>query len=190
MNGDTASVKRRIEGVREIVLVVDSVLSWEKEWYPAVTSGSLSLLFLLVWYKDPSMLTLMSVVGLLITVLDFAIPRLQAKLFPESAWSAEKERKLDQICQELMFTKTGLERISDTVFKYKRDSPIIYFTSLVFILLFLAYVGALFSGFFLAYLCLLTMFMIPGLHRCGFLKKYCATLIMKIGDFVKAKKLE
>lgn len=185
-----SGVKRRIEGLREIVLLLDSVLSWEKEWFPAVTSGTLSLLFLFVWNQDPSLLTFLSVLGLIITILDYALPRLQAKLFPESAWSPDKERKLDQICQELVFVKTGTERAYESLQLYKESSPLIYLTSTVFGLYLLAYIGSLFSGFFIAYLVLLTVCMIPGLHRRGFLKKYCSGIMLKIGEFVKAKKLE
>lgn len=48
------------------------------------------------------MLTLVSLVGLVATILDYSIPRVQAKLFPETAWTAEKEKRLEQICQELV----------------------------------------------------------------------------------------
>ena len=48
------------------------------------------------------MLTLLSMIGLLVTLLDYAVPRIQAKLFPENSWSPEKERKLENICQELV----------------------------------------------------------------------------------------
>jgi len=191
MNGDKAcSIKRKIEPWKEVVIVTDSVLSWEKEWYPAVTSGSLSLLFLLVWYQDPSMLTLLSILGLVVTLLDYVVPKLQAKLFPESCWSAEQEKKLDRICKDLMFVETGIRRVYYSVFEYKQSSPKLYLTIVVVSLFLMAHLGAIFSGFFLAYITLLTICMTPGLHRRGLLEKYCSGIILKISDFVKAKKLE
>ena len=52
--------------------------------------------------QDPSTLTLLSLVGEIAVILDYAVPRLQAKIFPDSAWSMENEKRLDQICQELV----------------------------------------------------------------------------------------
>jgi len=188
--GDAGSLKRRLEGWREMVLLSDSVLSWEKEWYPAVTSGSLTALFLVVWYMDPSMLTLMSVCGLVMTLLDYIIPKVVASVFSEDSWTSEKEKKLEQICQEMMFVRTGLGRVCEGMGAYRETSPLIYLSSVVVSLYMLAHLGALFSGFFLAYLSLLALSMLPGLHRRGLLEKYCAGIILKIGEFVKAKKLE
>ncbi len=73
-----------------------------QEWYPAVTSGLLTALFLVLWYQDPSFLTLLATLGLCLTVLDYAVPRIQDKIFPESAWTGEKEKRLDQFCQNMV----------------------------------------------------------------------------------------
>jgi hypothetical protein len=190
MNSDAGSLKRSIEGWREIVVLMDSVLSWEKEWYPAVTSGTLSVLFLLIWTQDPNMLTLLSMVGLVATLLDYAVPRIQAKLFPETSWSPEKERKLETICQDLVFMRTGLGRVCERVSGFKESAPLMYLSGVVVTLYLVSYLGALFSGFFLTYILLITVCMLPGLHRRGLLAKYCGGIILKIGEFVKAKKLE
>jgi len=191
MNGDRALLlKGKLEGWREIVVLSDSVLAWEKEWYPAVTSGTLSVLFLLVWYQDPSMLTLISILGLILTLLDYIIPILQTKFFPENGWTPEQEEKLDRICHDLVFVETGVRRVYQSVYDYKEKSPKLYLTIVIVSLCLLAQMGAFFSGFFLAYINILTVCMIPGLQRRGLLEKYCAAIILKITDFVKAKKLE
>eukprot|EP00088_Acartia_fossae_P017284 TRINITY_DN19790_c0_g1_i1.p1 TRINITY_DN19790_c0_g1~~TRINITY_DN19790_c0_g1_i1.p1 ORF type:complete len:193 (+),score=44.64 TRINITY_DN19790_c0_g1_i1:50-628(+) len=189
--GDVASVKRNVEGWREMVILADTVLSWEKDWYAAVTSGTLSVLFLFVWNQDPTMVTLLALLGLVVTILDFAIPRLQDKFFPgPDSWTAEKEKRLELICQEVVFVQTGISRLMERLSGFKESSPVMYMTGVTISLYIIAYIGTVFSGIFLSYLILLIALMMPGLHRRGLLKKYCASTILKIGEFVKAKKLE
>ena len=48
------------------------------------------------------MLTLMSVCGLVMTLLDYIIPKVVASVFSEDSWTSEKEKKLEQICQEMV----------------------------------------------------------------------------------------
>ena len=48
------------------------------------------------------MLTLLSMIGLVVSLLDYAV-HMQAKMFSESSWGPEKEKKLDTICQELVY---------------------------------------------------------------------------------------
>lgn len=187
---ETTGLKKDVEKWREVLVLADSVLGWDKEWYPAVTAGVLTSLFLMVWYQDPSCLTLLALVGLLAILLDYAVPRIQDKIFPETAWTGDKERRLDQFCQNLMFARSCVRRVCEVMGQYRESAPIIYLVVAVVSLYLLAYLGTLFSGFFLSYILLLVICMIPGLHRRGLLKKYCAGMLLKLEDFVKAKKLE
>jgi hypothetical protein len=187
---ESGDLKHRLAGWKELIVLVDSVLAWEKEYYAALVSGSLTFLFIVGWYLDPSTLTLFSLLGEVAIILDYAVPRLQAKLFPDSAWSGENEKKLDQICQELLFVKNGMWRIYGLLMGYKHSHPLMFMSTTVVALFLVAQIGAMFSGFFLAYLALLVMVMIPGLYRRGFLDKYCSGLMLRFEEFVKAKKLE
>jgi len=187
---EATGLKKDVEKWREVLVITDSVLGWEKEWYPAVTAGLLTTVFLVLWYQDPSFLTLLAVVGLCLTLLDYAVPRIQDRIFPESAWTGDKEKRLDQFCQNIMFVKNCVRRVGEVVRQYRETAPITFLSGLVVSLYLLAYLGTLFSGFFLSYVLLLVLFMIPGLQRRGLLKKYCAGMLLKLEDFVKAKKLE
>lgn len=187
---ETTGLKKDVEKWREILVITDSVLGWEKEWYPAVTSGLLTSVFLLLWYEEPSCLTLLAIMGLVATLLDYAVPRLQDKIFPESAWTGDKEKRLDQFCQNMMFVKSCARRVGEVLRQYRETAPITFVSGVVVSLYLLAYLGTLFSGFFLAYILLLVVCMIPGLQRRGLLRKYCAGSLLKLEDFVKAKKLE
>jgi RsiW-degrading membrane proteinase PrsW (M82 family) len=187
---EVGDIKHRLVGWKEVVVLADSVLAWEKEYYAALVSGSVTVLFLLLWYMDPSTLTLLSLIGLLVTVLDYGVPRLQAKFFPDSAWNKDNEKKLDQICQELVFVKNGFLRLYDLAISYKSSHPLMYMTTSVVALFLLAQIGAMFSGIFLCYVNLMVIVMLPGLYRRGILDKYCSALMIRLEEFVKAKKHE
>jgi len=187
---EAGDLKHRLAGWKELIVLVDSVLAWEKEFYAALVSCSLTFLFIMVWYMDPSTLTLLSLVGEIAVILDYAVPRLQAKIFPDSAWSMENEKRLDQICQELMFVKNGVYRIYSLLMGYKHSHPLMFMSTTVVALFLVAQIGSMFSGFFLTYLAVLVVVMIPGLYRRGFLDKYCSGLMLRFEEFVKAKKLE
>jgi len=187
---EAGDIKHRLLGWKEVIVLGDSVLAWEKEFYAALVSCSLTFLFIVIWYMDPSTLTLISLIGELVVILDYAVPRLQAKIFPDSAWTMEKEKRLDQICQELLFVKNGLCRITGVLMGYKNTHPLMFMSTTVVALFLVAQIGSMFSGFFLSYLAILVMVMIPGLYRRGFLDKYCSGPMHKFEEFVKAKKLE
>ena len=104
-------------GIKYWFLVFFSNLEFKQVYIPVsffipCVPGSANLLLIIVYplavlyryncIQDPNMLTLLSMIGLLVTLLDYAVPRIQAKLFPENSWSPEKERKLENICQELV----------------------------------------------------------------------------------------
>jgi len=190
MSGEVATLKRKIEVWREIIILADSVLSWDKEWYAAVTSGTLSILFLVIWSQEPSMVTLVALLGLLVTLLDFLVPRIQEKMFSKESWSADKEQKLEKICQELVFVRSLGRRLWAALGEYKASSPCVYLLAVIVSLYTLAYLGTIFSGIFLSFMVLLIVCMLPGLHRRGLMQKYCANFILRIEEFVKAKKLE
>jgi hypothetical protein len=64
-----------------------------------------------------------------------------------------------------MFAKSCVRRVRDVVGQYRETAPITYLCGVVASLYMLAYLGTLFSGFFLSYVLLLVLAMIPGLHR-------------------------
>jgi hypothetical protein len=64
-----------------------------------------------------------------------------------------------------MFAKSCMRRVGEVVRQYRETAPITFLSGLVVALYLLAYLGTLFSGFFLAYILLLVLCMIPGLQR-------------------------
>ena len=72
-----------------------------QDWYPAVTAGVVTVLYLMVYSLDPSMITLVSLLGLLVTLLDYTVPKVVDKVFPRSGWTEAKERKLERVARTI-----------------------------------------------------------------------------------------
>ena len=64
-----------------------------------------------------------------------------------------------------MFAKSCVRRVGEVMRQYRETAPITYLSGAVTSLYLVAYLGTLFSGFFLSYVLLLAVCMIPGLHR-------------------------
>ncbi|KAK7066405.1 ADP-ribosylation factor-like protein 6-interacting protein 1 [Halocaridina rubra] len=48
------TLRRELEGWREVLCAVYSVLIWEKQYFPAISISAVTTLFMLVWYIEPS----------------------------------------------------------------------------------------------------------------------------------------
>jgi len=184
------TVKSCVEGWREAVLIGDSVMGWEQEWHPAATAGSLTVVFLTVWYMDPSLVTLLAIIGLILTLADYLGPKILNKLLSPDKWTNEKERRLENVCRSLVSLKYLLSSLSSSVSSMRNGSPIMHFSLVTSSLLLLAWLGTVFSGIFLLYVSTLFVTMLPGLHRRGLLEKHCSSAVVKLREMVKGKKLE
>jgi len=187
MNGVSPGNKL-VDDWREVVILGDSVLGWDVDWYPAVTSGSVTLIYLLVWYMDLSLLTLISLLGLFITLADYLGPRVLDKIFTD--WTPDKDKKLEKSIKSLTFVSRLTNGLISSFLSLRTSNPMTHFTIVCTTLLTTAYIGSLVSGLLLSYLAVMVLLMIPGLHRRGLLDKYCSSLTDKVKEMVKRKKLE
>ena len=136
-----------------------------QDWYPAVTAGCLTSLYLMIYTADLTTLTLLSVVGLLLTLLDYLTPLVAAKVFPADSWSREKEKKLESLCRALVNTGVFLRSCWATYSQAKAGKPTLHFGATLILLLCSAYLGSLVSGMMLSYILLMVTLMLPGLYR-------------------------
>ena len=181
-----SKIKTGLEGWREVVIRLDSVLGWELDWYPAVTGGMLTATFLFVWYWDPTLLTFIAFMGLMATLVDFAGPKIINQVFG-SNWNGAKEKKYDQVCEEIVMAIENVE----TAFRFCREArgkkPVVHFFATCLFLIVLAWLGNRINNFFLAYALTLGLVMLPGLHRRGILQKHCSQITLKVAELMKGK---
>jgi len=192
MSGDSSvdSVKRSLESWREVVLVTDNVLAWKQDWHPAVTAGTLTTVFTMLWYYDPSCLTMFCLLGMFASLADFLGPKILPLVFGEGAWDGAKEKQLERVSKDLVYVHSLLRTCFGCYSGMRLTSPLVHFAVTVLSLLAISWVGSLFSGFFLAFCLSMAVLMLPGLHSRGLLDKYCSGLTNRVKELTKGKKLE
>ena len=103
-------VKRRLESWRECLVGLWSILLWEKPWFPpilitAITSVFMWAIFLFIisteniysfvnsrlhWHLDPSVLTTVSMIFLVVTLADYFGPKVTSMICSPEHWTAAK----------------------------------------------------------------------------------------------------
>ena len=72
----TSRLKNSLSDWKEVVLQVNSVLSWDQDWYPGVIAGIVTLFYTLVWYWDPTLITFIAFSGLFLSMADYIGPKI------------------------------------------------------------------------------------------------------------------
>lgn len=187
----TKQLKRSLDGWREIILTVHSVLLWEKHWHPGALFGVLSSVFMLFWLLDPTVLTSVATIGLLVTVGDYLVPTLAAGIFRNDMWTGAKEKKYDEICRSLVYQYTQLSTVCSSYYLMRTVRPKMYYAATTGSLLVLAWIGSAMNNLFLTYLLLLVVVMLPGMEHQGLITKYGGCALVKIREMInKSAKLK
>jgi hypothetical protein len=78
----------------------------------------------LVWYLDPSVLTALSFLGLLITSSDFLLPLLWKTVSssPED-WTPDREKKFSIFVNRITYYSVQVRNAQVTLQEWKRDKP-------------------------------------------------------------------
>lgn len=181
-------LKRELEGWREVILPLNSVLLWDKNWYPGMLTGVTTTLFLLFWYLDPSVLTTVSVIGLIATLVDYLVPTLTASICHPESWTGSKERKLEEICRGLAHTQAQLAMKWASFYDMRHSRPKVYYATVVSSLLFLAWLGNMVNNLLLTYFAVTTTILLPGMKHHGLLKKYFAQVTVSVSETIKGMK--
>lgn len=103
-------MKHDLESFREIILIIHSVLKWEKNFYPGVIFGIISTYFAFLWYLDFSVLTLISLILLIVTIVDYGYPIISKTIFKPEKWTGTDERKFETAIHELVDVKGIISR--------------------------------------------------------------------------------
>lgn len=114
-------IKHDLEQWREIILHIDSVLKWEKKFYPAIIFGVNSILFLMIWYLDFSILTMAALTGFFVAQMDYVYPFVSKILFKPNNWTGVQEKKYEEICSELCLMQCKLCSIYSHMFSAKEE---------------------------------------------------------------------
>lgn len=181
-------LKRELEGWREVIIPVNSILLWEKNWYPGMLVGLTSSVFLFLWYLDPSVLTTVSVLGLITTLVDYLVPTLTASICHPDSWTGLKERKLEEICRNLITTQTQFAFYWTLFYDMRQSRPRVYYAAVVSSLLCLAWLGNIINNLLLTYVLITSAILLPGLKHHGLLHKYLCRFCSAAVEFTRGFK--
>lgn len=171
MSGDGQIEKREAEALRmrdhlddwkEILVQVKRVVDWEEPFHPAVLFGVVSLLFLVLWYFEPTFLSFLCLFFLLLTVADFLLPYVVPKLFPSDAWNDELQNRYIGICGSIVGFKYDSRALFFRLQAAKAERPGLYLALTSIALLCLAWIGSCLGDFVLLYLLAVGVALYPG----------------------------
>ena len=93
------------------------------------------------------------------------------QIFKPDSWTGEKEKKFGVTCSEIVSLFDALQQGWTVCRKAKEKNPTGHFAASVTALVSVVWISNRVNGFSLLYLLTLTVAMLPGLHRRGYLKK-------------------
>lgn len=169
-------LKRSLEGWREVVLPLHSLLTWKEKWYPGVIFGFITVTFLFVWWLDPAVLTLVSVLGILAVLVDYLVPTLAASFCRADSWTGTKEKRLEEVCRSLVSAETCLRSVCTGLGAWRTSRPKLYYVVVLALLFLAAYIGSIINNMLLTYFIVLLITLAPGLCRQGILKQQLAQI--------------
>jgi hypothetical protein len=168
---ELSKLKRDLEGYRELLLPLNKVLEWEKNYYPAVLVGIVTFIFALIWYWEPSVLTSICLIGIIVSIFDFAVPTVNSYLFSSVEWTAVEERQFESICIRLLNAREHITDVKDWLMTLKADKPKIYLVVMLGIFAVMAWFGSIIDNLLLTYLIVVGASLIPGLRKHGIIQQ-------------------
>jgi len=159
-------LREKLIPCREVCPVLLDIFTWKQEVYPVVLSSLVTIFFGLLWYLDPSVLTAVSTIGLILTAADFFLPILSKSVSNPESWTPEKERKFTVFINRIAYYSVQTWNFHVSLGDWKREKPNMYTSCIIVALLFLAWIGNAVNNLLLAYLVVLFLTLFPGLmHR-------------------------
>ncbi|XKL60799.1 hypothetical protein PGB90_007856 [Kerria lacca] len=165
-------VKHSLENWREIILFTYDFLIWKSiPVYPGAILGLSTFIFICIVLLDPTLLSFISSICLIIVILDYVVPILMTRLFHPDSWTGQKEKKFEEICLQIANSSVSIKNDIYYFYSLKDTRPKIYYPVVIFGLLFLSWLGNTINNIFLTYLCVTYILMLPGLKHNGYLQK-------------------
>ncbi|XP_025858962.2 ADP-ribosylation factor-like protein 6-interacting protein 1 [Vulpes vulpes] len=184
---ETASLEEQLQGWGEVMLMADKVLRWERAWFPPAIMGVVSLLFLTIYYLDPSVLSGVSCFVMFLCLADYLVPILAPRIFGSNKWTTEQQQRFHEICSNLVKTRRRAVGWWKRLFTLKEEKPKMYFMTMIVSLAAVAWVGQQVHNLLLTYLIVTFLLLLPGLNQHGIILKYIGMAKREINKLLKQK---
>ncbi|XP_053551264.1 ADP-ribosylation factor-like protein 6-interacting protein 1 [Bombina bombina] len=184
---ETLRLEEYFQGWGEVILVVDRTLRWEKPWFPAVIVGVVSFVFLMIYFLDPSVLSVVSCFVMCLCLADYLVPRLAPRIFGSNQWTTDQQQRFHEICSNLVKTRRRIIGWWNRLSALKEEKPKMYLMSVTIFLAMLAWIGQQVDNLLLTYLLVTFLLLIPGLNKHGIITKYVGMGKREINKLLKQK---
>lgn len=78
---------------------------------------------MLLWLSEPSTLTMIAFIGLMVTMADYILPTIVSTLFKNEDWDREKQQRYEEICTNLIIYQTKLELLLTSYYRMRVTNP-------------------------------------------------------------------
>lgn len=95
----------------------------EKKLYQLIFILGCTVAFMLLWLSEPSTLTVISVIGLIITIGDYILPKIVSTVYKNEDWDREKQQQYEEICTNLIIYRTKLELLFTSYYRMRVTNP-------------------------------------------------------------------
>lgn len=120
-NKNLNKLKHELELWREAVLVADTVLKWDKPAYAGIVAAAVTIAYIFIWYVDLSVLTLLSLLGIAVVVLDYAYPIVARMVFRPDHWTGLQEKRYESVCGEICAVRMRVCAVCQALFVGKEE---------------------------------------------------------------------
>jgi len=175
-------MKKALEHYRVILVPLNKFIEWDQSYYPAILVGVTTLIFSIVWYLEPSVLTTACILGLIFCIVDFAMPTISPQLEKTNEWTERKSVQYEQICIRLCNAKRHISNTIKYLADLKTNKPNAYLILTVTTFGMLAWFGCLIDNLLLVYIIVVAAVLVPGLRKHGIMQKVVATVKDKIAS--------
>ncbi|XP_048860510.1 ADP-ribosylation factor-like protein 6-interacting protein 1 [Brienomyrus brachyistius] len=184
---ETSQLEEQLQGWGEVILASDRVLRWEKPWFPGALVAVSTVIFLLVYFLDPSVLTGVSCAVMILCLADYLVPTLAPRVFGSNKWTTEQQQRFHEICRNLVMSRHSVQDWWKRLLTLKDDKPKMYFMSVILTLGIVAWLGQQVHNLFLTYLIVTFLLLLPGLNRHGIISKYMSMGRRELNKLLKQK---
>lgn len=188
METQIRKLKLSLEPYRELILQINEILFWEKQWHSTALLAGTSIIFTIIWLCNPNVLTILSLLGLIVTVGDYVLPIALSSLFKADIWTGEKQKEFEEVCTNIVLYKTKTELLVSSYCRMRVTNPKLYFSITIFTLCLLTWLGGTVDNLFLTYLAVTFLIMLPGMQHHGMLNRLSETCSKIFNDLVENAK--
>ncbi|KAI4492079.1 hypothetical protein M0802_010087 [Mischocyttarus mexicanus] len=150
-------LKRAMECWREVVLPLNSILLWEKLWYPALILGLTTTIFCMIWMLEPALLTLISLSLLILALVDYFVPTIIPIFCTADSWTGQKEKKLNEICHNISEAILQFQSSWRYIINMRYSRPNFYYGTIMVFLMLFAWLGNTINNLLLSYIAVLRL---------------------------------